>query len=109
MPTYLEQPVVVGGTPDFTLYARKNGVTWNITGGTVLLYLWDPDGNAAAGSPFTCTVSSGSGGIAQYQVTDDTIIDAAGEWTKQWHVTVGSLKLPSEKERFEVFPGVGDA
>jgi hypothetical protein len=95
---YVEQPIVVGNEVDFTLYARKDGEDWTLTGGTVTLYLRDPDGNV---SSYNATIS---GTTAHYQA-DDTVLDEAGDWRRKWRATVGGITLTSDWIEFSVEEG----
>lgn len=101
MPVYTIQNLVVGSTPDFTLYVKKDGTVWDITGATVSLYLRDPEGNWSDAYP--ATVSDGPAGLAHYQ-TDDTVLDASGEWLRQWHITKSGITLRTEVIPFSVLP-----
>jgi hypothetical protein len=101
MPVYVSQPIVVGDDVDLYLYVKKDGVVWNITGGTVLLYLRDPDGNWSAA--LSATIVSGSEGIARYSA-DETVFDQPGDWVKQWEVTVGTTTERTKAKKFTVEP-----
>ena len=100
MPFLPPQKIVVGSTPDFTLNAQKDSVVWDITGGTILLYLIKPDGTVLG--PYTATITSGIGGIAHYQVAT-TVLNIRGSWYKQWKVTVSSIVMWSEQIPFTVY------
>jgi hypothetical protein len=97
---YQNQQLVVGDTAQFILYARKNGVTWDITGGTVLLYLWKKDSSSTSG-PYTATLTTPTSGEADYTVAT-TVLDSAGTWFRQWKITVGSIVMRSNPIQFLV-------
>jgi len=100
---FTDQPLVVGDTADFTLYAKKDGVVWDISGGTVLLYLRKPDGTVL--SAFTATISNGAGGVAHYQVAD-TVLDTAGDWARQWKIEKSGVELKTKIIYFSVEPAL---
>ncbi len=100
---FISQPIVVGDTVDFTLNARKDGSTWNITGATVTLYLQKPD--ATVLSPFSATVSGGADGIAHYQVAT-TVLSVAGTWGLQWKVSLSGVVAWSKVITFTVYPAL---
>lgn len=101
MSTYIPQKIVVGDTIDFTLSAKKNGSAWNITDGSVLLYLVKPD--ATVLGPYTATLSSPATGGAHYAVDTD-VIDQSGDWLRQWKVSAGGETLWSQEISFPVSP-----
>jgi len=101
MSTYTPQKIVVGDTIDFTLAAKKNGSAWNITGGSVLLYLVKPD--ATVLGPFDATLSSPTTGGAHYAVDTD-VIDQSGDWVRQWKVSAEGITLWSQEIGFPVYP-----
>ena len=97
--SFKTQPIVIGDTVDFTLYARKNGATWDITSGTVSLYLTDPSGNVS--SPYSATISDGAAGLAHYQVATD-VLDEAGDWYARWKVVKSGITMYSALLPFNV-------
>lgn len=97
---FSDQHIVMGDTVDFSAYVQLNGVTWVITGGTVLIYLRDPDGNWNA--PITATIDDGPGGHAHYTVAT-TVLDDYGTWVIQWKFTVAGVVKWSDQIEFEVF------
>ncbi len=101
MPTFLDQNIVVGNDEDFRIEAEKDGTPWDITGGTVLLYLRDPSGNWS--TAYTATVSDGPNGVAHYQA-GETVLDEAGYWAQQWEVTKSGITLRTEVFDFYVGP-----
>jgi hypothetical protein len=101
VPAYEEQDVVVGNDVTFTLAVKKDGALWDITGGTVLLYLRDPAGNWS--TAYSGTIVSGPAGTARY-VANETVIDEEGEWALQWSVTVSGTTLRTVVETFTVQP-----
>lgn len=96
---FVDQPIVVGDTIDFTLAARKDGAIWDITGAAVLLYLTKPDGTVLA--PLTATISDGPAGAAHYQ-TLTTTLDTEGDWVRQWRVEKTGVVLWSGEIEFQV-------
>lgn len=100
---FTDQPIVVGSTIDFTLNAKKDGVVWDITGATVLLYLRKPNGTVL--DAFTATVSNGPGGIAHYQVAD-TVLNTEGDWARQWKVEKSGVELKTRIVNFTVEPSL---
>lgn len=100
---YTRQPIIVGDTVDFTLNAKKDGVIWDITDGTVTLTLKKPDSTILG--PYTATVSNGPGGVAHYQVSN-SILDESGDWSRQWKVTKSGVELKTRTIRFQVLPSL---
>lgn len=101
--SYIDQPIIVGNTQDFTLYAKKDGVVWDITGATVLLSLRKPDGTILG--PFTAIISNGPGGIAHYQV-DNTVLDIEGDWSREWKVSKSGVEIRTKIINFTVEPSL---
>ena len=102
MPTYSDQPIVVGDTIDFKLHARKDRATWDLTGATVSLYLKNPSGIVSAA--LSATITDATAGIADYTTT--TELDEDGDWVRQWKVVSGAVTLWSEEIEFSVLPNV---
>ena len=101
---FLEQPVVVGDNVTFALQAKKSGVLWDITGGTVTLYLRNAAGTWLAA--ITASLVDPATGQAQYQVDNSAVtLSAAGTWRRQWKVTAGGVTLWSRQYEFEIYPG----
>jgi hypothetical protein len=93
---YETQPIVVGSTPDFTLKnPRKDGVTWDITGGVATLWLKRPDDTWVS---FVAVVDANG---AHYQVSSGTL-NEAGDWARQWSVTKSGVTAKSRVIEFEV-------
>lgn len=101
MPIYVQEPIVVGDTPDFILTAQKDGVVWNLTGATVTLTLYSPIGTVLG--PYTATISNPTGGVAHYQVPTDTILDP-GDWHRRWVCVQGGIRASTRKKVFSVEP-----
>jgi len=102
--SYQLQPIVVGNTHDFVANFQKDGSTWNITGGTISLYLIKPNGVVLP--PFSATITSGSGGVAHYAAAA-TVLDVPGEWKKLWYVSVSGVVQRSTKIPFMVYDSEG--
>jgi hypothetical protein len=98
---YPDQPIVVGDTPNFALKAQKNCLPWDMTGGSVSLYLKRPD--QAVLGPFGAVVV---GDTATYQVPSDTVLSQVGDWTRQWQVKLLNLEVWSGEIGFSVDPTV---
>ena len=96
--TYSSQQIVVGNTTDFQLLAAKNGVAWDISGGTVTLYLKKPDGTLLTKG---ATLTSPTTGQADY-ICLTTDLDQDGDWVKQWKVVAGGLTMWTDEETFTV-------
>ncbi len=96
---FTTQPIVVGGTYDFTHYVEKDGAVWDISGATVLIYFTKPDLTALA--PLTATVSDGPAGVAHY-ANPTTLLDVPGGWLRRWEVSKGGIVLPSGPIFFDV-------
>lgn len=97
-----EQPIVVGDTILFSLEARKDRVTWDLTGGTVQLLFRKP-GETTDLDPLDATITDGPAGKASYQCEDD-LLDVDGDWTLRWFVTKGDVALKSRRIEFSVLP-----
>ena len=80
---------IIGNTHKFLLIAEKDGVAWDITGGTITLYLEKPNGALLTKS---ATIISGPAGTAYY-TTLTTDLSAAGRWKRWWKVVVGSIEI----------------
>lgn len=104
MPTYADQPLIVGDTVLFGLLVKLNDLAWDITGATVSLYLRDPSGNWSAA--LSASVVDGPNGQAQYQGST-SLLDEAGPWLRQWKIDdAGNVKY-SDQIEFDVEPGPG--
>lgn len=101
MPTFVQEPLVVGNTTDFILTARKDGVTWDLTSAVVTLTLWRPDGTTIG--PLSATITNPTGGVAHHQV-DETVLDSVGNWYRRWAVVQGLTKVRTRKKSFSVEP-----
>ena len=102
MPTYVDQDLVVGDDVTFGIHAKRNSLAWDITGGTVLLYLRNP-ATGAWGSSLAGTVTSGPDGEAIYVAPETTLTDA-GTWKRQWEITKGGVTKRTAAIEFEVRP-----
>lgn len=98
--SYLNQPIQIGDTIQFIVFAQKNGVTWDITGGTVTLTLKKPNGTSLG--PYSATLDDPTAGEASYTVSDTSVINAAGIWQLQWKIVVGSITMRSAIISFKV-------
>lgn len=90
-----------GSTHTFRLEATKDEVTWDITGATVTLRLFDPSGNSA---DYTATLTTPTSGIADYTVAT-SVLDEVGNWKRQWKVVQSGVTLWSRKIDFWVEQG----
>ena len=81
--------LTVGSTYDFILNAKKDGVTWNITGATVTVVFRKPDASQVTRS---ATVTDGPNGVAAYAGTT-TDLDVIGGWRRTWRVVLGAIDL----------------
>ena len=100
---FTEQRIVVGDTIDFNVYWRKDGVTWNITGGAITLFLKNPAGTVTS---YSATISSGTEGLAHY-LAAGSILDQAGTWVRQWKAVVSGVTLYTEQIEFDVLQALG--
>lgn len=98
--SYSVQPIVVGDTIDFVVHWKKDGVVWDVTGGTPTLYVRDPDGNVET---LSATVSDGPNGEASYVYSS---FDAAGTWVRQWKMVKSGVTLLTRQIEFEVLPAL---
>lgn len=92
--------VIVTDTTLFELNALRNGVVWDITGATVTLKFKKPDGTVLSVAPI---VTDGPNGVAQYNAPT-SVLDARGDWIRQWTVTKSGVILSSRQIHFNVFP-----
>jgi hypothetical protein len=69
------EPLAVGSVLTMQLQAYKDGVAWDLTGGSVTLKLLDPAGNPTSISGSIV----GQGAQAPWTVTSP-----AGNWTRAW-------------------------
>ena len=99
MPTYTDQPVVVGDSADFQLYVALDDAVWDITGATVYLYVMDPLGNV---TQYLATVSDGPAGRAYYADLPG-FFDAAGTWRYWWFVNKAGVKKWTVETELEVY------
>ena len=97
--SYAAQPVVLGDTANFQLNAEKDGVVWDLAGALVQLYFLDP--SAVAYGPYTATVNGNILGQANYQVPTG-LLNAVGDWRREWVVNQSGLVLKSKEIVFSV-------
>lgn len=90
--------LVKNKTYTFSLEAKKDGVTWDITGATVTLIFRKPDGTT---STKIATITSGVGGLAEY-TTLTTDLDVISTWSRAWNIVLGSIDVRSEPIAFSV-------
>ena len=100
MPTYVEQPIVVGNTANFEIHVKLNGVIWNIASGAATLYIRDRDGNLLGS--FTGTVTDGIHGIASCTV-DTTTFDVNGTWSFWWKIETSGIVKWTKQVEFDVY------
>lgn len=96
MPSYTNQLTKVGATKRFFLTAYKDGVAWTLTAGTVLLYLWKPDGTVVG--PYAATIADNT---AEY-TTGISVHDTVGDWSLQWYVSVAGVVQWSDEDTYTV-------
>ena len=99
MPIYIEQPIAVGSTPRFRVYAQLDSATWDLTGGTVELYLGKPDGTVVG--PLSVTLTDAEAGEATYTALTTTL-DQAGRWWRQRKYDIDGVIEWSQRYEFEV-------
>lgn len=91
----MAEPLVIGDTIDFTATVKKDGATWDITGGTVTLQLKDPTGTVTDYS------ATGGSGTASYS-GDGTELDVSGTWRRRWEVVKSGITVKSRWILFSV-------
>ena len=101
------EPIVVGGNYLWQLSAKKDGVTYNLTGATVTLSFYQP--STVTKRQYTATVTDGPGGLAEYQNPTGTFspdsagVDVSGDWVRSWKVVKSGVVLESREIRFKVY------
>lgn len=98
-----KQPIVVGDTVDFYIHAQKDDSIWDITGGTVTLFLKNPAGTVTS---YTATLSAPTQGEAHYAVST-SVLATAGDWYRQWKISAGGVVLYSNQIKFAVVAALG--
>jgi len=91
-------PPVEGGTFQFLLPATKDGIPWDITGGSVSVVFTRKDGTqfAVTGSVISAPaayIALGYTTIGQY-TTLVTDLNQYGTWSVAWTVVLGSITAP---------------
>lgn len=86
------ESVTTGSTVTFySSPTTLDGVTWDITGATVTLYMRKPDGTLLTK---TAAVTDGDAGVAEY-TTSTTDLDVGGPWELTWKVVLGGVTVLS--------------
>jgi hypothetical protein len=80
---------------------KKDGVPWDLTGGSATLFLQDPNGVV------TSNVGTIATNVATFQATSTTL-DESGDWVRQWKLVdaLGTVEY-QEETSFSVMEVLG--
>ena len=96
----MTQPVVVGGTYDWTFTIHKDSAVWNIAGATLTLTFVAPDGTAVHYSGVILIAASGT---AHYANPIGTFT-VDGDWKWSLKTVQGAIVLETREGTFYVYP-----
>jgi len=85
--------LTVGSSYIFELQAKKNGIPWDLTGGSVTLNFTDPKFVATS----VGASISGSTATANWSAPDNV-----GEWLRSWSISAGGITQNSDGIAFLV-------
>jgi hypothetical protein len=95
------EPLTVGSTYRFFTDPpiEKDGAVWDLTSAVVTLLLKKPDGTVLTKA--ATVVAPATAGVAEY-VSVASDLDIAGNWSRSWKVTDGTVTQISHPKRFTV-------
>jgi hypothetical protein len=100
------QNIVVGDTVPFEFAPTRGGVTYDLSGADVTVYIKDPNGTVTeASTPGGVSLSGGKA----YYTSPEGLFDSHGDWKMAWRVEKAGVRLTTPYIKFPVLATIPDA